>query len=647
MRWLSIMAIVLALQAGPEVTVSPDSGLPGTRLAVVGSGFAPGERVKILWDGANLGGTVRVGSEGTFEYSGVVPDGATPGAHSIHAQAVGGGTSSAETAFTVESAVTTTSTTPTTTPTTTPPSTAAPTTAGQVTATTSATTDEGASSPGGAGEDVSGAVAPEPVTPDPVDEPAVGGQDTSSGVEDIDEDAGRSGGTARPGADERAQSSRPTGREAGGGTWGLLLVAFIIIGGAAVTGLLLWGRSKDEPSEQGEARDPAVEEVAALPPLTAKNLEGQELGWSRHMMDLAPGGEITRVVATSAGLIAVGQITDADGSGEAAVWSSEDGFEWEGVARLGVSGALLAIPRHRGVLITASHKHERRMHTSCWHSEDGRDWQRLVDDSDQSLQGTSFAGGVATDEVVVAWGRDHDGPGVWHSRDGAQWQRAALSANIDLIASTEEGLLAFGRSPDGASPLVVSSPDGVTWDEVGRDSHAGFGGISAAALVSFQGGMVVAGTDLMQSVGAILVSDDAASWHRVPLEPGVGTSIEHLAVVDGRLVALGADTGRRNGGRGRVVAWESRDAVSWTRMQVTQLFADSVAHSAIASEQSLRVFGALRDHREGADADTVPIGWEWSPLRGSEDDSAQDHPQHEQDVDHQTEPTVAAVATSP
>ena len=54
MKWL-VAVVLLMAQAAPAISVSPGSGPPGADIRVVGSDFASGERVKVLWDGANLG----------------------------------------------------------------------------------------------------------------------------------------------------------------------------------------------------------------------------------------------------------------------------------------------------------------------------------------------------------------------------------------------------------------------------------------------------------------------------------------------------------------------------------------------------------------------------------------------------------------
>ena len=66
MQWFLVALSLLFFQASPTITVSPDTAQPGAVLVVTGSAFTAGARVKVLWDGANLGGTTEVGPDGAF-----------------------------------------------------------------------------------------------------------------------------------------------------------------------------------------------------------------------------------------------------------------------------------------------------------------------------------------------------------------------------------------------------------------------------------------------------------------------------------------------------------------------------------------------------------------------------------------------------
>ena len=166
--------------------------------------------------------------------------------------------------------------------------------------------------------------------------------------------------------------------------------------------------------------------------------------------------------------------------------------------------------------------------------------------------------------------------------------------------------------------MVTRSSDGASWDELGGKSAASLEEASVATFVSFQGGIVAAGSDHLLGTGAIWVSDDGSFWHRVPFEPDAGTSIEYLAALGDRLLAVGSDSRRRRGGRGTVVMWESEDAVSWKQVAVSELFSNAVANSIASSDESILVFGTLFEDRDGAQLETIPVSWEWTPTQPPE-----------------------------
>lgn len=612
MKWLSLVAIFLAAQAGPAVSLSPDSGPPGTEFTVAGSDFTPGERLKILWDGTNLGGTIKVGPDGRFRYSATVPDGAASGTHMIRVEAVGGGSVSATEVFVVAavSNTTTTSLISTTTSlisTTTSSSTAATSTSAQPTATTSAVVDQTTVTPTSGGQDPTTPAASSQDGGSIVPAPIPGG--SSSSDTSLSSTSSSTAASDDSAMSPQAGNARPDDT---GGSGGLIIILAVMaaVGGAAY---MLWGRSDEERPGRKSGPRPMTDEEETATPFLPGDIERRAAGWTRSMIDLAPAGELSTVAATPSALIGVGWATHGDEPGKVAVWNSADGITWEGTASLGAFGALLAVTWRSGVLITASDKKGPRHKVACWFSGDGQTWDLLTDDGDESLAGVSFEGMVAFEEVLVGWGRCPDGPGVWMSRDGSHWTPSDLLGDYDLIVPTDAGLHAFGRDPKSRRPLVVSSRDGVSWVEAGTDNRAVFEGTSVASLVSFQGGSVLVGTDLIRGLGAIWVTDDGLGWYRVPFEPPVGTSFERIAKVDQSLIAVGSDSRRRRGGRGTVVVWESRDAVTWERTSVSDLFANAVSSCFSSTDSSLRIWGSLFHDQENSETEPIPVTWELTP----------------------------------
>ena len=643
MKWFPLAAILLALGTVPAISVSPDSGEPGTEFVVTGSGFEPGERVKVLWDGANLGGTTKTDADGAFSYSGTVPDAAAPGAHTIAAEAVGGGASKTRVSFTVTSGSTSTSSTvtsTTTTPTTTPSTTAA---------TSPSTTLAGSAAP---------TAQPQKAETTPSDD----AESTDAGSPDDSESAptGRaplSGEYAGPPGSPRRSSAAggvdgPVGDRPAAGfeddegvrSSGGLIIALAIIGVVAAATFLLWGRRKRDPEERDADQASTSETVEALPPMSASELEMSGSGWARQMIEMNPEGEIAAIAASSGRLIGVGAVTDGSGEGETSVWTSDGGVVWKSVSRMDVIGAAVVLTWKVGVLMTISYESGGQLRTACWRSSDGHDWEPLIGEGNSSsLAGVSFEGATEFGEVVVAWGRDSEGTGAWFSRDGANWQPSDLQGSFDLIDGTGDELLAFGRDPRERRALVARSTDGLSWEELDRQSRKVFEGASVASLTSFQGGVVAGGTDITRGIGALWVSDEGSTWHRIPFEPEVGTSITHVAVVNGDLLAVGTDTGRSGGGRGMPIVWESSDAISWSKVPVPRkMFADAVVDSVLPSAGSILMCGRLSDNRDGGRPSTVPVSWRWEPEQLVHADSSQtghttDHP-----VDEKVELVAAA-----
>jgi hypothetical protein len=607
MKWLSLLAVFLALQAGPAISLSPDSGQPGTQIKVAGSNFVPGERVKVLWDGSNLGGTVKVEANGGFSYTTAVPEGASPGAHTIEAVAVGGGTGAARAVFSVAAPPTPTTTTPTVASTTATPTTS-PSNVAQPTATTAATSGGAAKapSPTTATEPAAVATSPEEGGEEPVQETPETTTTVSGVVEPVADEVDDEPGS--PAAAEPASPSRAT--EGRGGT-GVLILALVLIGGVAGTFFFLWGRSRKEPVDPEAPIDPPEANTPALTALTAADVDLARAEWTRTMMELEPPGEVSATLGTPSGFLGVGWAGDGDRPDDAVIWNSVDGVKWEGVKILGNYGAMLIVPWRGGVVLTASNQDEPGSAPTCWFSEDCENWTLLTDGSNGALAGVSFEGAVDFRDALFAWGRAPAHRGVWVSEDGARWTPSSLQGEFDLIAKTEGGLLAFGRGKD-RRPLLARSSGGDAWELSSQDAR--LREVAVASVQSFQNGLVMGGFDFAMGVGAVWVSDNGEAWSRVPFRPPTGTSIDHLAVVGDRLLAVGTDTRRRRGGRGTAVVWESEDATSWERITDSDLFSNSIANAVATGGQSALLCGAVFDDRDGAGGGPIPVSWKWSPL---------------------------------
>lgn len=81
-----LLAAPAAAQVGEPLTFRPvdDVVAPGTQLAVEGTGWQQGSRVRIQFDGTPVG-TTTVGDEGTFSTDVAIPEDAAPGQHTLGA----------------------------------------------------------------------------------------------------------------------------------------------------------------------------------------------------------------------------------------------------------------------------------------------------------------------------------------------------------------------------------------------------------------------------------------------------------------------------------------------------------------------------------------------------------------------------------
>jgi len=581
-----VVAVIL-MQAAATISVSPSSGEPGTGMVVAGSGFVPDDRVRVLWDGANLGGTVKVAADGTFTYSAGVPAGATPGAHTIEAR--GGPDKARATAtFTVLAPATTTTTTSTTTTTTTTTTTVA-TTAPSTTAAPKTTTT---AAPTGATTTVTATTPTEA---------------TAASIDPV------STTTTQSGASEDIAANTDTEDEAGMGVAGFL--AMIVAIAVAIGGgtLYMWKRSEEAP-----AHDIVVEKTGttgpepqrSIAPIIEVEVEGEEAGWARHQILLEPPGHIEGIIGLAGVFLGFGATTEHEGVGKASVWRSRDGIRWESIATLEDGRTDLGIPWRGGLLVLGYKVLDRHRSACCWWSGDGARWEQLTQADDPILAGITFDGAAVVDDVLVVHGRGPRGAGAWVSRDGRSWEPSSLRGAIDLVAAVPGGLVAFGRDAQERRPIVARSLDGVAWQELPPDSVFVFEAIGIASLVPFGGGLVAAGTDKMKGAATVWISEDGARWHRTPLEPDPGTSIEHLLVVDERLVAVGTDSGRRRTGKpGSVAIWESRDGVSWERLNVSQLFATATATAVAAVKDTILIGGNMVAGHGSPWPEPTPVAW--------------------------------------
>jgi hypothetical protein len=237
------------------------------------------------------------------------------------------------------------------------------------------------------------------------------------------------------------------------------------------------------------------------------------LGTTWHQVPEQPalqGGWIAAVTEGGPGLVAVGEARSETGQGVGAgVWVSSDGEAWERISSdaFGGSGMFDVLATSAGLVAVGTAGYEQEVvDATVWLSSDGLGWSRLSPlphDDSVSPANSLLLGVVGGGPGLVAWGEDGNGPGVWASADGRAWE---LSTDPDLAPSREEialaeqeglcagltlsdvtagdGLLvAVGYSTVGTcegmpgdtlrlSPVVWVSADGLAWDRVPQDAIA-------------------------------------------------------------------------------------------------------------------------------------------------------------------------------
>jgi hypothetical protein len=375
--------------------------------------------------------------------------------------------------------------------------------------------------------------------------------------------------------------------------------------------------------------------------------------WTRVPHDEAIFGgdyrqEMGSVVAGGPGLVAVGYDVSG-GDGDAAVWTSADGFTW---ARVPHDEAIFGgdddqemtsvVAGGPGLVAVGYDAPGWDGDAAVWTSADGLSWARVPHDEaifgghDDQEMNSVVAGGPG----LVAVG--YDGPlgdrdaAVWTSPDGLTWVRVPHDVAIfgghddqemNSVVAVGSGLVAVGkdghfRNDDAA---VWTSPDGLTWTRVPSEveGFGGSGGQVMKAVAAGGPGLVAVGFDESggDSDAAVWTSPDGLAWTRVPHDDAIfGGSGDQLmsAVAAGGpgLIAVGYD---RSAGYRDAAVWTSPDGLTWTRVPHNDAVfggsGDQVMNAVALGGPGLVAVGY---DRLSADADaavwTSPDGLAWTRV---------------------------------
>jgi len=379
-----------------------------------------------------------------------------------------------------------------------------------------------------------------------------------------------------------APSVRPlasSNRRTHGWVYALAAAAvLVLVGGAA----LLFGEiGSDTPVATSPADSPS------------------SFSWSRVPQDEAVfGGDgeqsMFGVTVGGPGLVVVGATDGWFGDGDAAVWTSSDGFTWSRVPHdatvfggansqtmwdvtVGGPGLVAVGWDGQGILETSPD-----VDAAIWTSVDGDTWSRVP--HDEEVFGAAWinsvtVGGPGLVAVGGTEGYWTDGDAVvWTSVDGITWSRVPHdetvfggvdSQVINDVTVGGPGLVAVGQD-GGIGPwdhnadtnaAVWTSVDGINWSRVPHDETVfGTGGNPSMLGVTVGGpGLVAVGADYHPSGLAetpVWTSPDGITWTRVPDDEAVRGSMTGVTAGGSGLVAVGAEA----------MVWTSVDGITWSRV---------------------------------------------------------------------------------
>ena len=249
--------------------------------------------------------------------------------------------------------------------------------------------------------------------------------------------------------------------------------------------------------------------------------------WSRVSRDdPAFAGEnaprLNAITAGGPGLVAVGDAL-SDGDGSAAVMVSPDGVTWERIPHdeevFGGEGnqtMRAVVAGGPGLVAVGIDDIGLDGDAAVWTSPDGFTWTRVPhDDAVFGGDGSHWINSITVGGPgLVAVGGDNGNGAIWTSRDGIAWSRVPNNSeilggrNMTDVTAGPTGLVIVGdtfmrRSNNAA---VWTSTDGMIWTRV-PDDEAVFGGDGSLAMRA-----VTAGGPGLVAVGGVCCSFNAVVW---------------------------------------------------------------------------------------------------------------------------------------
>lgn len=309
---------------------------------------------------------------------------------------------------------------------------------------------------------------------------------------------------------------------------------------AAVGGLALIKNRRGE--------DRTASDAATAPVLDWQLVDDPAAVFSAPEIDSSPRSlnppsvSIQDVLATPAGVIAVGQESVNDGS-VAAVWRSAEGDLWERIGHadslfgtraaevvngVRVGTYMTRLAEVNGLIVALGHRFEAdgepgtsagRSTPLAWTSADGLLWKRTnLDVTSAEAEVTAFAPGlggfIAIGRQFTEGAADRETESTtwvsWRSLDGAAWSRGPIDIALGVdptdievrdVIATAFGVVAVGEV--GGRAAAWSSADGTIWTRLAMESgDAGSNERTmAGALANSNGRLVAIGTRQTEGAG--------------------------------------------------------------------------------------------------------------------------------------------------
>ncbi len=380
----------------------------------------------------------------------------------------------------------------------------------------------------------------------------------------------------------------------------LLPVAFLVAALAAV-GSWWWRQRQTESDAEPDVE--TIPDVEAVPTKTTVAAETSDL----FSVTPVAAGTLDTLAVFNGSLWASATV-DFDDVDHAMVLTTLDrGREWAVVADLGPGHIDAISVSQRDAIAFGSRLVVEELgamrKATMWHSNDLKSWM-AIGLPGVAFSEASFDGVVGVGATLVAYGRNSSGPALWVGSERG-WSSRPMPGPIDTVASTAHGAVLFGRNSEQRQGIALLSRDGADWQPNKHPSTALFGSATVLSVVDFQGGLVAAGYDNLRGTAAVWVSDDAIQWHRSPMEFPDDTGIEHLAVAEGAIVAVGTIRSATGSRKTSIGVWTSVDAVEWDLADDDGLGVDGRVNAVAFDGPSVVIAGARTLEAEAPPASAV------------------------------------------